>query len=76
MITLGELDEHVHVYEEIDVSGGANPSLIDGTNKTPPSRRLLPTVPLFVAPLTGGNVGVTREREQEVVYATIPGDDM
>ena len=72
MIKLEELDDHV--YDVIDVSGGANPSHIDGSNKTPPSHRLLPTIPPIIAPPTGGNVGVAREREQAVVYATIPGD--
>ena len=72
IIKLGEQDDHV--YEVIDVSEGAHPSLIDGTNKTPPPRRLLPNIHPTVAPPTGGNVGVARGREQEVVYATISGD--
>ena len=72
MIKLEELDDHV--YDVIDASGGANPSHIDRSNKTPPSHRLLPIIPPIIAPPTGGNVGVAREREQAVVYATIPGD--
>ena len=72
MINLEELDDHV--YDVIDGSGGVNPSLIGGTNKTPPSHRLLPAIPPIIAPPTGGNVGVASEREQEIVYATIPGD--
>ena len=72
MIKLQELDDHV--YDVINGSEGVNPSLVDGNNKTPPSRQLVPTIPPIIAPPTGGNVGVAREKEQEVVYATIPGD--
>ena len=69
MIKSGEQEDHV--YDVIDAPGGINPS---GTNESPclpPSHQLLPTTPS--AP-TGGNVGVAREREQVVVYATIPAD--
>ena len=65
------------VYDVIDVSGGANPSLTDETNKNTtclsPSHRLLPTILPIVAAPTGGNVGVARKGEEEIVHATIPG---
>ena len=80
MIKLGEQDEHV--YDVVDVCGVANPSYKDGTNRSPclpPVCHLLPTIPPptihpIVAPQSGGNVGVTKEREEDNVYATIPGD--
>ena len=64
MIKSGEQEDHV--YEVIDAPRGINKSPC-----LPLSHQLLPTTPS--AP-TGGNVGVTRNREQEVVYSTIPGD--
>ena len=41
---------------------------------SPPSCQPLPTIPLSVAPPTGGDVGVAKEREEEDVYDNIPGD--
>ena len=40
----------------------------------PPSRQPLPSLPLSVAPPTGGDVGVVRGEEEEGVYDTIPAD--
>ena len=53
-------------YELVGVSPGTMPS--------PPSRQPLPTIPLSVAPPTGVDVGVAKEREEEGVYDNIPGD--
>ena len=66
--------QECHDYEMIDMSECTNHSLIDGNNKIPPSHQLHPTIPHTVAPPTSRNVGVARERVQEVVYATVPGD--
>ena len=65
MIKLEQMDEHV--YDVIDVSGDTNPSLTNGTNKNPPSHQPLLTIPPIVAPPIGGNVGVAREGEKEIV---------
>ena len=75
MIKLEQKDERV--FDVIDVSGGTNPSLTDGTNNNPcppPSHQLHPTIPPIDVPPTSRNVGVVREGEKEVAYATIPGD--
>ena len=75
IIKLEQMDEHV--YDVIDACAGTNPSLADGTNKNPclaPSNRLLPNIPPIVAPPTSENVCVARKGEEEVAYATIPGD--
>ena len=41
---------------------------------SPPSHQPLPAIPLSVALTTGGNVGVTKEGEEEGVYDNIPND--
>ena len=69
-VKLEQRDDHEYevIDDVVDVSGGTN---LDGSNEIRSSHRLVPTIPLITVPPTGGNVGVARE---EVVYATIPGD--
>ena len=62
------------MYDVIDVSGGTNPSLTDGTNRIPPSHPPLPAIPPIFAQVTGGIVGMAKEGKEEAVYATIQQD--
>ena len=64
-------------YEMVGVSQGTG--TLVAKDKTceipsPPSCQPLPTIPLSVAPPTGGDVGMAEEREEEDVYDNIPGD--
>ena len=66
-------------YELVGVSSEIGPPVAKAADKTyempsPPSCQPLPTIPLSVAPPTGGDVGVAKEGEAEAVYDTIPGD--
>ena len=68
-----------HEYELVGVSPGTGPPVAKAADKTyempsPPSHQPLPTIPLSVAPPTGGDVGVAKEGEEEGVYDNIPGD--
>ena len=68
-----------HEYELVDVSPGTAPPIAKAEDATyempsPPSRQLLPAIPLCVALPTAGDVGVAKEEEEEGVYDNIPGD--
>ena len=68
-----------HEYELVDVSPGTGPLVAKAADKTyempsPPFHQPLPTIPLSVAPPTGGDVGVAKEGGEEGVYDNIPGD--
>ena len=68
-----------HVYELVGVSPGTAPPIANAADKmyempSPPSHHPLPTMPLSVAPPTGGAVGVANKREEKGVYDNIPGD--
>ena len=65
-----------HEYELVGVSPGTVAKAADKTYEmpSPPSHQPLPTIPLSVAPLPGGDVGVAKEGEEEGMYDNIPGD--
>ena len=67
------------MYELVDVSPGTDPLVAKAADKTyeipsPPSCQPLPTIPLSVAPPTGGDVSVAKKGEEEGMYDNIPGD--
>ena len=62
-----------HEYEVVDVSQGTEAADETYEMPSPPSCQPLPTIPLSVAPPTGGDVGVVEEREEESTYYNIPG---
>ena len=63
---------------KIEVSLRNDPKAADKTYEMPshPSCQPLPTIPgpLFVAPPTGGDVGMTRKGKEEGANYNIPGD--
>ena len=69
----GRGEKESHEYDIVGVSLGTNPrttKCVDDTYAmpSPPSRQLLPRLPLSVAPPTGGGVGVVRKGEEKGVY--------
>ena len=75
----GGREQGNHEYDVVDVSLRSGPLIAKAAYKTheipsASSHQLLPTIPLSVAPLTGRDVGMAREVEEERVYDNIPGD--
>ena len=70
MVKQGE--QGSHEYELVGVSPGTAPPIADKTYEmpSPPSHQPLPTIPLSVAPPTGGGA----KEGEEGVYDNIPGD--
>ena len=68
MVQHGEQNDHE--YELVEMCSQTNPSTVVEPTRfpaslPPPPRQPRPTKPLTVAPPTGGDVGVAREREEE-----------
>ena len=67
-------DDHEYVINGSSVINSSIIKTSDTISSLPPSRPPLPPIPTPVVPLTGGDVGVVKEGENEVVYDNIPGD--
>ena len=75
----GGREQGNHEYEVVDVPLRSGPLIVKTIYKTheipsASSHQPLPTIPLSVAPLTGRDVGVAKEAEEESVYDNIAGD--
>ena len=74
-------EQESHKYEVVGPSSGnsVNPPPTKATGDTyeippsPPPRPPLPNLPLSGIPPTGEDMGVVKEGEEKVLYATIPG---
>ena len=67
-------DDHEYVINGSSVINSSVIKTSDTISSLPPTRPPLPPIPIPVVPLTGGDVGVAKEGENEVVYDNIPGD--